>query len=186
MTILSEVLTYNKQFVHQKGYERFKTDKYPEKKLMVITCMDTRLIELLPRAMNLRNGDAKFVKSAGAVVTHPFGSIMRSVLVAIYKLNVQEIFIIGHYDCGMVGMQLDNIVDDMIEKGLDQEQIDRIESERDLNRWLKGFDDPVTSVKESVDIVKTHPLLPENIIVHGLLVDPETGLLDEVVNGYDA
>ena len=49
--------------------------------------MDTRLTELLPRSMNLRNGDAKIIKSAGAVVTHPFGGIMRSIIIAVYEFK---------------------------------------------------------------------------------------------------
>lgn len=39
--------------------------------------MDTRLLELLPKAMGLKNGDAKIVKNAGAVISHPFGGVMK-------------------------------------------------------------------------------------------------------------
>ena len=42
--------------------------------------MDTRLMELLPKALNLKNGDAKIVKNAGATIMHPFGSIIRSII----------------------------------------------------------------------------------------------------------
>ena len=51
--------------------------------MVIISCMDTRLVELLPKAMNMRNGDVKIIKVAGAVISHPFGSIMRSILVAV-------------------------------------------------------------------------------------------------------
>lgn len=40
--------------------------------------MDTRLIELLPRAMNMRAGDAKIIKTAGGIVAHPFGGAWRA------------------------------------------------------------------------------------------------------------
>ena len=66
--------------------------------------MDTRLVELLPKAMNLHNGDAKIIKNAGAIVSHPFGSVMRSIIVAVYQLDADEVFVIGHYDCGMTGL----------------------------------------------------------------------------------
>ena len=33
------------------------------------------------------DGDAKIIKNAGAIVAHPFGSVMRSVIVALYELN---------------------------------------------------------------------------------------------------
>lgn len=48
--MIEDILAYNKQFVAEKGYEEFVTDKYPNKKLAIVTCMDTRLIELLPAA----------------------------------------------------------------------------------------------------------------------------------------
>lgn len=52
------------QFVAEKGYEPYVTDKFPARKLAVLTCMDTRLTELLPKALGLRNGDAKIIKNA--------------------------------------------------------------------------------------------------------------------------
>ena len=47
--MIDQILNYNKDFVARKGYEPFLTDKYPAKKLAVLTCMDTRLTELLQR-----------------------------------------------------------------------------------------------------------------------------------------
>ena len=70
-------------------------------KMVIISCMDTRLVELLPKAMNMRNGDVKIIKVAGAVISHPFGSIMRSILVAVYELGADEVCVVGHHDCGM-------------------------------------------------------------------------------------
>ena len=89
--MIDELLEYNKSFVETKGYEKFMTTKYPDKKIAIVTCMDTRLIELLPAALGLKNGDVKIIKNAGGTITHPFGSAMRSLLVAIYELGVEEI-----------------------------------------------------------------------------------------------
>src|SRR3954468_4271002 len=66
MSIVSEILQHNRTFIERKEYEAFRTDQFPNKKLVVLTCMDTRLVELLPRAMGFRNGDVKLVKTAGA------------------------------------------------------------------------------------------------------------------------
>ena len=62
--IIEELLKFNKEFVERKSYERFATSKYPDKKLAILSCMDTRLTELLPAALGLRNGDAKLIKNA--------------------------------------------------------------------------------------------------------------------------
>jgi carbonic anhydrase len=186
MRILDEVLAYNEQFVSEKKYEEFATSKLPNKKMVILTCMDTRLLELLPRAMNLRNGDIKLVKNAGAVINHPFGSVMRSILVALYQLNADEVLVIGHYDCGMGGLKADDMISNMKNRGVNQETLDTLEySGINVKKWLKGFDSVQESVKNSANMIKNHPLLPNNVPVHGLVIDPETGRLDVVVNGYE-
>src|SRR5256714_11254573 len=103
MSLITEILSHNESFVAEKAYEQFRTDRFPDKKLVIVTCMDTRLTELLPRAMNVRNGDAKLIKNAGAIVSHPFGSVMRSILVAVYALAPAEGAIARHHSCGMPG-----------------------------------------------------------------------------------
>ena len=55
--MIDQIMEYNKKFVENKGYEPFLTSKYPDKKLAILTCMDTRLIELLPAALGIKNGD---------------------------------------------------------------------------------------------------------------------------------
>ena len=184
MSLLNEILSFNQSFVEEKQYEPYITTKYPNKRVVVLSCMDTRLVELLPKAMNLRNGDVKIVKSAGAIVNHPFGGIMRSLLVAVYELQADEVYIIGHYDCGMSAVDPDVMLGHMLERGIKQETIDTVNySAGDLRDWLRGFGDIATSVLKSVELVRKHPLMPKGVPVHGLIIDPSTGRLDVVSDG---
>ena len=80
--MIDQIIDYNKTFVAEKGCEKYITDKYPDKKLAVLSCMDTRLTELLPAALGLKNGDAKIIKNAGGLVISAFDSAMRSLIVA--------------------------------------------------------------------------------------------------------
>jgi carbonic anhydrase len=186
LKLLDEILQYNEQFVAEEKYKEFETTKFPNKKMVILTCMDTRLLELLPKAMNVGNGDVKIVKNAGALVSHPFGSIMRSLLVAVYQLKAEEVLVIGHHDCGMSGMKADDVIEKMYERGIKQETIDILNySGINVNEWLHGFDNVYESVTHSVDVIKNHPLLPKDIPVHGLVIDPKTGKLDLIVNGYE-
>ncbi|MDE6409070.1 MAG: hypothetical protein K2K81_02340 [Muribaculaceae bacterium] len=93
--MIQEIKEFNRRFVENKEYERFATSKYPDKKIAIVTCMDTRLIELLPAALGFRNGDVKIIKNAGGTIVNPFDSTMRSILVAVYELGVNEIMVIG-------------------------------------------------------------------------------------------
>jgi carbonic anhydrase len=184
MTLLHEILEFNDKFVQDKEFVKYQTDKFPDKKMVVLSCMDTRLVELLPKAMNLKNGDIKHIKTAGAVVSHPFGSAMRSILVAIYELKADEVFVVGHYDCGMSSINAEVMIENMANRGISEDTVKTIEhSGIDLKTWLRGFDDVSESVQNSVRIIKNHPLIPEDISVHGLVISPETGKLDVVVNG---
>ena len=63
--MINEILEYNKQFVEEKEYQRYITNKFPDKKIAIVSFMDTRLIELLPAALGIKNGDAKIIKNAG-------------------------------------------------------------------------------------------------------------------------
>ncbi|MBK3495784.1 carbonic anhydrase [Viridibacillus sp. YIM B01967] len=184
MSILNDILAFNETFVEEKQYEPFITSKYPDKHFVILTCMDTRLVELLPKAMNLRNGDVKMVKSAGATINHPFGGIMRSLLVAIYELKADEIFVIGHYDCGMSAVDPDKMLAKMIDRGVSKEVIDLLNySGANLHEWLGGFDDVTENVSNSVKMIRKHPLIIDSIPVHGLVIDPNTGRLDIVEDG---
>ena len=101
---IDTILAFNRQFVAEKAYEPYITDKYPARKLAILTCMDTRLTELLMKALGLRNGDAKVIKNAGGLILSETDSAIRSLLVAIYELGVEEIMVIHHPTCGACHM----------------------------------------------------------------------------------
>lgn len=176
--MIQEILEHNRRFVEEKGYERFITSKYPDKKIAIVTCMDTRLVELLPAALGFRNGDVKIIKNAGGVITNPFDSTMRSILVAVYELGVREIMVIGHTNCGVQGMDADEMLSHMRSRGIPEEHITLMtHCGIDLKSWLHGFEDTDEAVKETVDLVARHPLIPSDIVVRGYVIDTVTGQL---------
>ena len=107
------ILAHNRAFVERRDFERYTTDKYPDKKLAIVSCMDTRLTALLLAALGLKNGDAKIIKVAGAEVAHPFGSVMRSLLIAVCELGVEDIMIVAHTNCGAQHMSGKEMVANM-------------------------------------------------------------------------
>ncbi|MFJ5964498.1 beta-class carbonic anhydrase [Bacillus sp. NPDC093026] len=179
---LEQIFQHNREFVSEKHYEPYKVGKFPEKKLVILTCMDTRLLELLPQAMGLRNGDAKIIKNAGAIVSHPFGSVMRSILLAIYELKAEEVCIVGHHECGMAGLAAGPLLEKVKARGIEEKCLNIVENSGvDLKGWLTGFHSVEESVTQSVQLVTQHPLMPNDVAVHGLVIHPATGKLDIVV-----
>jgi carbonic anhydrase len=187
MSNITDIMDYNRRFVENRDYEQYRTTKFPDKKMVVLTCMDTRLVELLPRAMNLRNGDVKIIKNAGAIITQPFGNIMRSIIVAIYELNAHEVCVVGHHECGMTGLNSHAIIEKAKRRGISDDTLTTLDhSGINLHRWLTGFDNVEEGVVNSVNIIRNHPLLPKEIPVHGMIIHPETGKLNVLVDGYQA
>lgn len=176
--MIDEILAYNKKFVEEKRYEQYAASKYPNKKIAIITCMDTRLVELLPAALGFKNGDVKIIKNAGGVVSNPFGSVIRSLLVAIIELGVEEVMVIGHTDCGVQHIDSELMIHHMKERGITQESIDLMKyCGVNFENWLAGFDTVEQSVTDTVDTIKHHPLMPQDIKIGGYVIDSVTGEL---------
>jgi carbonic anhydrase len=185
MSLLNEMLEHNKAFVESGTYERFRTDKFPGKKLAILACMDARLLELLPHALGLRNGDVKMIKNAGALVSHPWGSVMRSLVVAVYALRVREICVIAHSDCGMGTIDPLHILQEAHSRGVPTRVLDTLRMAGiDLDSWLRGFDNVDDSVRRTVELIRTHPLMPKDVPIHGIVMDPVTGAVHLLADGY--
>ncbi|MDE6267529.1 MAG: carbonic anhydrase [Muribaculaceae bacterium] len=180
--MINEIKKFNEKFVEERGYERYVTSKYPDKKIAIVTCMDTRLVELLPAALGLKNGDVKIIKNAGATIVNPFDSTMRSLLIAVYELGVNEIMVIGHTGCGVQGMDAVEMLELMKERGVSEEHISLMEHcGINLKEWLHGFEDTDAAVTETVDLIARHPLMPPGgVNVQGFVMDSYTGALREV------
>lgn len=179
--VIDEILEYNKKFVETTNYREYAAGKYPNKKLAILTCMDTRLIELLPVALGLKNGDAKIIKNAGGVISHPYGSVVRSLLIAILRLKVEEIMVIGHTDCGVKGLDGEEMISLLLERGVPAENITALEAQGvDFRSWLGGFESTGGAVADAVTVLREHPLVPRNISVRGFIIDSVTGELRQV------
>lgn len=176
--MIDTILEYNREFVANREFEKFATSKYPDKRIAIVTCMDTRLVELLPAALGIKNGDVKMIKNAGGTITNPFDSTVRSLLVAVYELGVNEIMIIGHTNCGVQGMDANEMLSLMRERGISEEHIRLMEHcGINLKEWLHGFEEADAAVEETVDLIKNHPLMPDDITVRGYIMDSVTGEL---------
>jgi len=140
--------------------------------------MDTRLTDgFLEEAMGIKRGDAKIIKNAGNVVGV---DVTRSVAASIFSLGSEEVMLVGHLDCGMANPDIKKLKNTMEERGIATEDIDKI----DLKEWIGAIASERTNVVEGVKKLKESPFIPDDVPIHGLMINPGTGSINVVVNGY--
>ena len=107
---------------------------------------------------------------------------MKSILVSIYELQAEEVTVIGHHDCGMSHVNTSSLYQKMINQGIEEKTLHTLtHGGIDFHDEFHGFKTVEESVEQSVSIIRSHPLLPSQIKVHGLVIDPGTGKVDVVM-----
>jgi carbonic anhydrase len=138
MTLLDSIMAANKKFVRPGAFPPLP--KNPKKQFAIFTCMDARLVDFLETAMGIRGGDAMVIKHAGNTVIDPNGGVVRSLVAAIFMLGVEEVFVIGHKDCGMSSVDPAQLKERMIGRGIDPQAIESLVP--DLAQWMGPFPVP--------------------------------------------
>ena len=175
---IAETLERNRNFVSAGKGTSFKAEIKPRKRLAIVTCMDTRLSTMFTAALGLENGDAVIIRVAGADVRDPFGTVMRSLLVAVYLLGVTDIMVVAHTECGTQHMCCSDMIPLMKQAGIAEEVFAAIETQGvDLTTWLEGFGDLEGVVHQSIATIIEHPLMPKSVGVHGYIINTQSGEL---------
>jgi len=179
LALLQNILEHNARWVEEHNRP---VSKVPHKKVVIFTCMDTRLVEFLEPALGIRRGDAQMIKNAGNTLVDPGGGVVRSLVVAIHVIGCEEILVIGHSDCGMGQVDAAHLHQSMIDRGVPEAALNALRPS--FGEWIGGFHDPLGNVERVVGLLRDNPLIPPSIPVHGLMFDPAAGSLDVIVDGY--
>ncbi|MGB9978836.1 beta-class carbonic anhydrase [Methanobacterium sp.] len=171
--MLDEVLKSNESFV--KDFEPKKMSHMPQKKLAIVTCMDTRLTGFLEPAMGIRRGDAKIIKNAGNAVVDR--DVIRSVAAAIYALGVEEVIVVGHYECGMANVNSEKLLETMKMRGVDEETLSGV----NIEEWIGAISNEEENVIKVVEKIRKSPFIPEDVPIHGLIIDLYDGKMKVLV-----
>jgi carbonic anhydrase len=136
----------------------------PARKLVVVTCMDSRIDVL--ETLGLRLGEAHILRNAGGVVTE---DTIRSLTLSQRTLGTEEVMLIHHTRCGLHGVR-------------DDELVAQLEQETGAAPAWKpgGFADIDEDVRESIARVKASPFVPHTDRIRGFVYDVDTGRLREV------
>jgi carbonic anhydrase len=174
--ILDEILEHNRRFVSQGRGERLAVE--PRRRACIVTCMDSRLVDFLPRALGVGRGDADWVASAGHAITPYDNAVVRSVAISVYLHRVSDVLVVGHTTCGAASDVLP-FSTAMEEAGVPRSAVGGV----DLREFFGLVPSPETNVRQVVDALRRSPVIPPEVLIHGLLVDTVSGGLSVVVRG---
>lgn len=182
MPVVLELLKANEAYVASFG-EKGGLALPPARRFAILTCMDARLDPA--KYAGLAEGDAHVIRNAGGRATD---DAIRSLVISYKLLGTKEWFVIHHTDCGMQLFD-DEIMGDLLEKSLEAATIDETGWHDHgggpgsvHGRYVKWhtFKDLAGSVVEDVARIRSHPLVPGAIPIHGYYYDVKTGRLVEV------
>ena len=118
--------------------------------------------------LGLDLGSAHIIRNAGGIVTE---DVLRSLIISHHIGGTQEFMIINNTKCGMLTFK-------------DEDLASRLERETGKlpvapARFL-AFTDLEENVREQIRKVRSHPWIPDSILVRGFIYDVDTGQLREV------
>lgn len=161
MSVLDDVLRVNSEFV--QTYDAGRATAPVVRKLAIVACMDYRIP--LEQALGLKPGDAYVIRNAGGIITE---DVIRSLLVAHYRLGIEEILIINHTECGMQTFSDEELRADIRQRrGTDTIAPEQFHSFRHLEE----------NVRQQIERVRSHPWIPSCLLINGCIYDVHTGSL---------
>jgi len=163
MSVIGEGLAAKE--IYSRTHELRRLSPRPERKLAVLTCMDTRLSI---RTLGLKTGDAHIIRNAGGIVTD---DTLRSLLVSHYLLGTEEFMIINHTDCGLTNTS---------EQDLRTLIQNRTGTAAIAPAYFYAFQNIEENVHHQLQKLRTHPWVPKTVAVRGFVYDVTTGLLREI------
>ncbi|MCB5184327.1 carbonic anhydrase [Methylobacillus gramineus] len=180
-TLLKEVLDANQRYSHD--FSKGDLAMPPARQFAILTCMDARLDPA--KYAGLSEGDAHVIRNAGGRASD---DAIRSLVISYKLLGTREWFVIHHTNCGMETFTND-IISDLLSQSLETASVDSQgwhdhgkgpgAPEGKFIHWLT-IQDLADSVLEDVVRIRSHPLVPHTIPIHGYIYDVKTGKLNEV------
>jgi len=144
--------------------------KIPRYPLLILTCIDPRID--VYRIFQLKPGDVFVLRNAGNIYTE---DVLRSVLVAIHKYNIQYIAVLGHLDCGMKKLHVGNLIDQLTDSAIKRFMWSETNFYLGFQKFFKPFTDEIKNIKNQVQKFRKAREIPSDIKIMGMLYDPNTG-----------
>jgi carbonic anhydrase len=158
----SDLIAANKTFAEDFTLGDF--DGVAHAGVAIVTCMDSRIDPL--RMLGLQHGDAKIFRNPGGRVT---SAALEALVLGVHLLGVERILIVPHTKCAMA-------------TNTERELRVKVGESAGVDASWQQFHvitDQVAALQEDVQMVRSHPLIPDSVGVGGFLYHVETGLIDQ-------
>ena len=180
--VLHEVLAANEKYAADFG-DKKKLAMPPARHFAILTCMDARLDPA--KFAGLAEGDAHVIRNAGGRASD---DAIRSLVISYKLVGTREWFVIHHTNCGMEFFTND-VIRELLASSLETAALTE-HGFHDVGKgpgsrageyieWLT-IADQAESVRDDVERIRQHPLVPANIAIYGYIYDVSSGELLEV------
>ena len=180
--VLQEVLAANYSYSAEFG-DKGKLAMPPARHFAILTCMDARLDPA--KFAGLAEGDAHVIRNAGGRASD---DAIRSLVISYKLLGTREWFVIHHTNCGMEFFT-NEVIRGLLASSLETAAL----TERGFHDIGKGpgsragdsidwltISNQADSVRDDVERIRQHSLVPANIAIYGYIYDVLSGRLLEV------
>ena len=180
--VLQEVLAANQRYAADFG-DKVKLAMPPARHFAILTCMDARLDPA--KFAGLAEGDAHVIRNAGGRASD---DAIRSLVISYKLLGTREWFVIHHTNCGMEfftnevmrGLLANSLeTAALTDKGFQDVGKGPGSRAGEFIEWLT-IRDQAQSVRDDVQQIREHPLVPQGIALYGYVYDVKSGKLIEV------
>jgi len=130
--------------------------------IAIVTCMDSRIDPL--RMVGLQPGDAKIFRNPGGRVTD---QALEALVLGVHLLNVNRILVIPHTRCAMASASIDEL----------RQRVGESAGQDASWQTFGVVSDQSAALEDDVRKVRSHPLIPDTVLVGGFIYDVDTGLL---------
>ncbi|TFE01334.1 hypothetical protein [Jeotgalibacillus sp. R-1-5s-1] len=156
-------------------------DRIDTKKAMVITDFDQELASSFKEITNRDAEELLVFNSYGALISQPYGCLMRNVILALYYEGVQDIYILAE---NAQQHDQDDLLEKMKEAGITEHTLKTLNYldavQHNVLNWLAGPSDVHEAMRKNKELITKHPLIPKTVTVRTFIVDRETGGYEEV------
>ncbi|KAF9103390.1 hypothetical protein BGX29_003432 [Mortierella sp. GBA35] len=160
MTLVGDIHAANISYVNHRPKGQLPLP--PARKVAIVTCMDARILPA--SAFGLQEGDAHVIRNAGGRTPEA----LRSLVISQQLLGTETIIVAQHTDCGMLTFENKDIYT-VIHKNLNGADTTHID--------FLPFRNLEQNVRDDVNFLRNHELIPKSIDIHGYVYDVATGRL---------